>query len=314
MPQDSTTGSSGHAWDSILASFLVPPLARTALESLWEPMGTRTRFSRNASSSHLRVAGRKDPVAPESRFGILGGGSLPPIGTFSEYVVVERDQVIPTPAHLDDVQAAAWPLGGLTAWRATMVNAHVERGHNVLITGVGGGVALLALQLCVAKGANVYVTSGTDEKIAKAVALGAKGGVKYKDEDWPQQLGKLLKRDGQESLDSVVDSAGGDIMRHTLKLLKQGGKVVCYGMTAAPAITFRMPDVMRNVQLLGSTMGSHQDLLDATAFMEKHRIVPVVSNVLEGIDAAEEGFEIMKKGSQFGKIIVKMEGLKQAKL
>ena len=70
-----------------------------------------------------------------------------------------------------------------------MVHASVERGHNVLITGVGGGVALLAMQLCVAKGANVYVTSGTDDKISKAIALGAKGGVKYKDGAQPHLNG-----------------------------------------------------------------------------------------------------------------------------
>ncbi|KAJ3551698.1 hypothetical protein NP233_g13030 [Leucocoprinus birnbaumii] len=118
----------------------------------------------------------KDPIAPESTFGILGGGSNPPIGTFSEYIVVERDQVIPIPDHLSDVQAAAWPLGAVTAWRAAMVNGEVEAGQNVLITGIGGGVALIAMQLCVAKGASVYVTSGSEEKIEKAVQAGAKGG------------------------------------------------------------------------------------------------------------------------------------------
>lgn len=151
---------------------------------------------------------------------LLGGGWFSPFGTFTEYVVVERDQVIKSPSHLDDVHMAAWPLAGVTAWRrvrllvvlkfdpqsynfsrATMVNARIEAGHNILITGtspisishanktyqnpsssgIGGGVAITALQLCVAKGANVYVTSGDEEKIAKAVKLGAKGGVNYKD-------------------------------------------------------------------------------------------------------------------------------------
>jgi len=134
----------------------------------------------------------------------LGGGDNPPIGTFSTYVIVARGQVIHTPAHLDDVHAAAWPVAGVTAWRyvlcaaraqlypnvaqphshtcprrAAIVNAHVTRGHNVLITGIGGGVALLAMQLCLALGARVYVTSGSDAKLARAVALGAAGGVNY---------------------------------------------------------------------------------------------------------------------------------------
>jgi threonine dehydrogenase-like Zn-dependent dehydrogenase len=116
-----------------------------------------------------------------TRHFVLGGATMYPSGTFSEYIVVEREYVIPIPDHLDDVHAAAWPLGGLTAWRATVVNAAVKKGHNVLITGIGGGVALLVLQICVALGASVYVTSGNVEKIRKAVELGAKGGVNYHD-------------------------------------------------------------------------------------------------------------------------------------
>ncbi|KAI0320715.1 NAD-P-binding protein [Amylostereum chailletii] len=247
-----------------------------------------------------------DPHAPENPLGggILGGTNYPPIGTFTDYVVVERTQVIPTPDHLDDVHAAAWPLGGVTAWRASMINARVEKGHNVLITGIGGGVALIALQLCVAKGANVYVTSGTDDKISKAVSLGAKGGVKYRDSDWSKQLEALLKRDGQAHLHAVIDSAGGDIAQQTNRLLKHGGRIVCYGMTAAPAISFTMREVLKNQQLIGSTMGSRQDLIDATAFLARHKIVPVVSHVLDGLDAAERGFELMQKGEQFGKIVI----------
>ena len=136
------------------------------------------------------------------RFGIFGGVFFPPHGTFTEYIIVERDQVFLTPDHLDDVHIAAWPLGGLTAWRyvsekghllhihiqvllfpsrAVTVNAKVERGQNILITGIGGGVAVLAMQICLAKGANVYVTSGSPDKIRRAISLGAKGGANYKE-------------------------------------------------------------------------------------------------------------------------------------
>jgi NADPH:quinone reductase-like Zn-dependent oxidoreductase len=138
------------------------------------------------------------------RFGILGGVSFPPNGTFTEYIIVERDQVFLTPDHLDDIHIAAWPVGGLTAWRylkafhyfsptiwfitwiyltyrAVVVNAKVQHGQNILITGIGGGVAIIAMQICLAKGANVYVTSKSLDKIRKATSLGAKGGANYKD-------------------------------------------------------------------------------------------------------------------------------------
>ncbi|KAF8163758.1 hypothetical protein B0H34DRAFT_837831 [Crassisporium funariophilum] len=257
----------------------------------------------------------KDPHGPEARFGILGGGVFPPIGTFADYIVVERDQVIPTPEHLDDVHAAAWPVGGVTAWRAVSVNAQVQQGQNVLITGIGGGVALIAMQLCLAKGANVYVTSGSPEKIQKAIELGAKGGASYKDKNWPSQIGVLLKKNHSQMLDVMIDSGGGDIMGQAGKLLKQGGRVVCYGMTASPEITFTMRQVLANQQLLGSTMGSHQDLKDATDFIAKHRIVPIVSHVLDGLESAEQGFDLLKRGEQFGKVVIKLrqEGA-QAKL
>ncbi|KAH9997735.1 NAD-binding protein [Russula compacta] len=245
-----------------------------------------------------------DPLAPEAPFGILGGGDNPPIGTFSTYCVVSREQVIPTPAHLDDVHAAAWPVAGVTAWRATVVNARVARGHTVLITGIGGGVALLALKLCLALGARVYITSGSDAKIARAVALGAAGGVNYTHKDWPKALKKLL---GESLLDSVIDSAGGTIAQQVGRVLRQGGRIVIYGMTVALQTPFTMREVLRNQQLIGSTMGSKGDLLAATEFIARHRIAPVVSRVFDGLENAEQGFELLALGDHFGKIVIRMD-------
>ncbi|TRM61209.1 hypothetical protein BD626DRAFT_549209 [Schizophyllum amplum] len=245
---------------------------------------------------------KSNPDGPELKFAILGGGRQPPIGTFSEYVVVERDEVIPSPAHLDDVQVAAWPLAGLTAWRAAMINANVQPGHRVLITGIGGGVALTAMQLCIARGATVYVTSSSPDKIRRAVELGAKAGFNYKDQAWPSQLGAVLKEEGA-MLDGVIDAGGGDILTQTSPILKHGGRVACYGMTASPKISMTMPVVLRNQKLMGSTMGSLKDMKDATAFMEEHKVVPIVSDVLKGLDAR-----------QFGKIVIDMRGNKGAKL
>ncbi|KAJ8482203.1 hypothetical protein ONZ45_g15032 [Pleurotus djamor] len=254
------------------------------------------------------------PEGPESKFGMLGGAQWPALGTFAQYVAVERDQVIPSPQHLDDIQAAAIPLAALTAWRATFINAQVKKGDNVLITGIGGGVALFALQLAVAKGANVYVTSGSQAKIDKAVSLGAVAGLNYKDANWPKKLGELLAAHKRGALDSVIDSAGGDIMSQTGKFLRSGGRVSCYGMTAQPKITFTMKDVMKNLKLLGSTMGSRQDLIDATNFIAEHRIVPEVSHILDGLESAEQGFDLMKRGDQFGKIVIKIRHSEKTKL
>ncbi|KAF7341188.1 putative zinc-type alcohol dehydrogenase-like protein YogA [Mycena venus] len=248
------------------------------------------------------------PDGPETELGCLGGCSFPSLGTFSEYVTVDREEVMLTPGHLSHVQIAAWPTGGVTAWRAAFVLAKIESGHNVLITGIGGGVANIAMQLCIARGASVYITSGSAAKIEKALAQGAQGGANYNDDKWASQLGQLLRRQNphRPEFDAVLDSGGGEIMRELSLYLKHGGRVVCYGMTASSNIVFTMREVLRNQQLLGSTGGSRQDLKDATAFLEKHRIVPVISHVLPGLETAEDGFEMMRKGEQFGKIVIEV--------
>ncbi|KAF9068592.1 NAD(P)-binding protein [Rhodocollybia butyracea] len=250
------------------------------------------------------------PDAPESEFGVIGGVRWPAVGTFAEYVVIEKDKVFLSAPHLSDINMAAWPLAGVTAWRATMINAAVELGQNILITGIGGGVALVALQLAVAQGASVYVTSGSEEKINRAISLGAKGGASYKNPNWPKEIHKLIRKNSPAGsstfLDAVIDSGGGDIMSLVGSILKQGGRVVCYGMTANPKITFTMREVLRNQKLLGSTMGSTQDLHDATKFLSKHKIVPVVSHVFRGLENVEKGFEMLRTGEQFGKVVIEV--------
>ncbi|KAG8751200.1 hypothetical protein FRC12_012549 [Ceratobasidium sp. 428] len=241
---------------------------------------------------------------PEKQFGIPGGVRYPAYGTLSEYIVVPKDAVIPTPDHMTDEEAAAWGLGAVTAWRAVVTKGQVDKGHNVFITGVGGGVAVIALLFCVARGANVFVSSSSPETIAKAVKLGAKGGVNYRDESWPKDLAALMKEHGATGLDAIIDSAGGDILGKTVRILNSGAKVVCYGMTASPSIPLAMPHVLKNIELLGSTMGSTAELRAATEFAIQHRLRPVVSTVLEGLESAERGFELLESGKEFGKIVV----------
>ena len=99
----------------------------------------------------------------ERSYRILG---LPDDGTFATEVVVPQGNVFSVPGHLSPAEAAALPLAGLTAYRAVMVKAEVSSGEKVLVTGIGGGVATLAMQMALAQGAEVYVTSGSVETIA----------------------------------------------------------------------------------------------------------------------------------------------------
>lgn len=124
------------------------------------------------------------------------------------------------PEHLSDAEAAALPLTGLTAWRALVSKSgNAEKGRNILVTGIGGGVALNALQFAVAKGCKVFVTSGSAEKIEKAKKMGAIGGVKYTTKGWEKELLGLLGKD-RPFIDAIIDGAGGDVMAKGVKLLK----------------------------------------------------------------------------------------------
>jgi NADPH:quinone reductase-like Zn-dependent oxidoreductase len=166
--------------------------------------------------------GWKDsPIGPEKgNYAILGGTKFNPLGTLQEFAAVEASEVEEAPSHLSDVEAAALPLTGLTAFRALFTKSrNAEAGHNILVTGIGGGVALMALQFASAAGCNVFVTSGSQEKLDKAKKLGAVGGVIYKEEGWDKKLLELLPQD-RKYLDAVIDGAGGDVVAKTTKALK----------------------------------------------------------------------------------------------
>lgn len=172
--------------------------------------------------------GWKDSLdGPEDKTGykILGGTKTLPNGTLQEYVLIDEAELEEAPAHLSNAEAAALPLTGLTAWRATFVKCgarNLQPGRNILITGIGGGVALAALEFARANGANVFVTSSNEEKIKKAIALGAKGGVNYKEDDWDKKLLALLPAENKQ-LDAIVDGAGSDVVSRGARLLKVCG-------------------------------------------------------------------------------------------
>lgn len=142
------------------------------------------------------------------------------MGTLADVVALDEGELEECPKHLSDEEAAALPLTGLTAWRAFWVKSgNAVAGRNILVTGIGGGVALMVLLFAVAQGCNVYVTSGNQEKIDKAIKLGAKGGVIYKENGWEKKLQGLLPND-RKYLDAIVDGAGGDIVSKGSRLLK----------------------------------------------------------------------------------------------
>jgi zinc-binding alcohol dehydrogenase/oxidoreductase len=236
--------------------------------------------------------GHQDPAG----FRILG---LPDDGTMAEYVKVPVANLVEKPAHLSFTEAAVLPLAGVTAFRALMARAEVVSGEKVLITGIGGGVALFALQFAVAAGAKVYASSGSDEKLARAKELGALGGANYKEKGWVETLRALTG-----AFDVVIDGAAGDGLNDLLDLAAPGGRVAIYGATRGnPSGVVARRIFWKQLNVLGSTMGSPDDFAAMVAFVAQHRIVPVIDKVFDPRDA-ETAFRRMDDGEQFGKIAI----------
>jgi len=252
-------------------------------------------------------------------FGILGATrAVCGAGTFTEYIAVARDQLVPAPNHLDAVQSAALPCAAVTAYRALFTKGRVDRGQNVLITGIGGGVALQALQMAIAAGANVLVTGGSRGKLERAVEFGACGAALYRDLEWPVRIRASLPA-SRPWLDVVIDSAGGEISAQVLKAgLRDGGRIVVFGMTAEPRVTFTMRDVLKNVELqgetheiktnAGTTLGSAHEFAKSVRFIEEHRLVPRIDTVLEGLEHAELGLQLLADAEKRsgGKVVFRM--------
>lgn len=237
-----------------------------------------------------------DPRTQGPDFRILG---LPDNGTFAEQVVIPAINLSPKPAHLSWEQAAALPLAGLTAWRALFTRAQLKTGEHVLVTGVGGGAALFALQFAVAAGARVWVTSGSPDKIARTKSLGAAGGVNYREADW---AGALEKQAGR--FDVIVDSAGGEGFARLIDLSAPGGRIVFFGATTGnPKGLDLRKCFFRQINLLGTTMGSPVDFAGMTRFVERYRIVPVVDRLFP-LGSADAALRHMEAGAQFGKIVL----------
>lgn len=231
-------------------------------------------------------------------FRILG---LPDDGTLGEYVKVPVGNLVRKPAHLSFEEAAALPLAGVTAYRALMTRARLQDGEKVLITGIGGGVALFAMQFALASGAKLYVSSGSDQKIDRAMSMGAIGGANYKNPGWIDALKTL-----GGGFDVVIDGAAGDGLNDLLDLMAPGGRLAVYGATRGNVTNVVARRVFwKQLNILGSTMGSPEDFAAMVALVDQHKIKPLVDKVYAPADGAA-AFQRMDEGLQFGKIVVKM--------
>lgn len=230
-------------------------------------------------------------------FTILG---LPENGTFAEYVKVKAEYLYPKPSHLSWEQAAAIPLAGMTSYRAIFTKGKARKGDKVLITGVGGGTGAFALQWAVAAGCQVFVTSSSGDKIERAKQMGACAGVNYKAQDWAEQL-KLMAG----GFDVIIDSALGNGFEKLVEIANPGGRIVFFGGTAGNVPSLNGRKIFwKQLQILGTTMGSPDDFKGMLDLVNEHQIVPVVDEVFLLADA-QKAVEKMGSSSQFGKLVLK---------
>ncbi len=238
-----------------------------------------------------------DPRCGGPDFRVLG---MPDQGTLAEYICVPVENVAAKPPHLSWVQAAAIPLAGLTAWRALVTHGEVQPGQKVLVTGIGGGVATFALLWARYRGAVVYVTSGSDEKLARARQFGATGGANYRAADWSRQIRQM-----SGGIDLVIDSAGGSGMNAALNTLNNGGRFVFFGATLGnPPEGLEMAKLFfRQIRIQGTTMGTPAEFNAMVDFVNRHRIEPVVDQVYK-LEDAVDAYRRLEAGDQMGKLVL----------
>jgi NADPH:quinone reductase-like Zn-dependent oxidoreductase len=234
------------------------------------------------------------------RFSVLGE-HLP--GTLTEYVVVPAANVLPVAAETDPIEGAAFTLSTLTAWRMLVSRARLLAGEHVLIWGIGGGVALASLQIAKLLGAYVTVTSGSDEKLARARSLGADDTINHRGVD----VGREMRaRTAKRGVDVVVDSVGEATWSQSLGALGRRGRLVTCGGTSGPLVTTDVRRLFWNQwSILGSTMGNDAEFGAVVEHFRQGRLRPLVDSVY----ALEEGraaLERMRGGEQFGKLVVRV--------
>jgi NADPH:quinone reductase-like Zn-dependent oxidoreductase len=234
------------------------------------------------------------------KFGVLGEHRP---GSFAEYVVVPAANVRRLPDAVPDDIAAAFTLATLTAWRMCVSRAAVQAGEDVLIWGIGGGVAQAALRICKQRGARVWVTSSSPEKLAAAEALGADVLINHATED----VGKLVReRTNRRGVDVVIESVGERTWNASMQALTRGGRLVTCGGTSGPSLTM---DVRRlfwyQWSIMGSTMGNDAEFEAVTAELAAGRLWPTVDAVLP-LSEGREAFARMQRGEQFGKLVLRV--------
>jgi NADPH:quinone reductase-like Zn-dependent oxidoreductase len=224
-------------------------------------------------------------------------------GTAAEYIVVPARNLALVPDGMPWAQAAAFALATLTAWRMVTTRARIQSGETMLIWGIGGGVALAALQIARMLGARTIVTSGMDTKLDVARRLGADAVVNHQTGDVVAEVRKLT--DGRGA-DVVVDSVGEQSWPASLRSLRRGGRLVICGATSGPAVSIDLRRLFwHQWSVLGSTLGNRREYAEIVRLAGEGKLWPVLDRIVP-LREAVRAFERLSRNEQVGKLVIEV--------
>ncbi|TLY16622.1 MAG: zinc-binding dehydrogenase [Nitrospirae bacterium] len=222
-------------------------------------------------------------------------------GGMAEFVTVPAINVIPIPGNLSFEQAAAFPLTAVTAWHMLFGLAKLQPAEDVLVLGAGSGVGSMAVQMAHAAGARVFTTVGSEDKIARATALGADAVINHTHEniaDWVKSL------TAGRGVDVVIEHIGPATWEQSVRSLAKGGRLITCGATTGPTVTLDLRYLyMRQTTIMGSMMGTRAELLEAAKWMGAGGIQAVIDSVMP-LKEARAAQERMNDRKLFGKIVL----------
>ncbi len=244
---------------------------------------------------------RDMPDKKPARFALMGEHRS---GTYAEYITVPARNLLALPEHISYAEAAAASLVFVTAWHSLITRGNLRPGESVLIVGAGGGVNTASLQIAKRAGCTVYVVGSTDDKLAKAKALGADVCLRRDVEGgWSRALYQLTAKQG---VDVVVDNVGAATFNDSLHLLKRGGRLLTVGNTSGPVVEIDNRLVFgKHLTIIGSTMGPHTDYVTVMQLLFRGKLRAVIDATYP-LDRAQDAHRLMERGEQFGKIVLEI--------
>ncbi len=225
-------------------------------------------------------------------------------GGYARHLVVPDTNLLPFPGELTFAEAAAVPLVFLTAWQMVVEKARVRPGQTVLVQAAGSGVSSAAIQIAKLHGARVIATTGSDAKMERARALGADEVIHYGKQDFVAEVKRLT---GKRGVDAVIEHVGGEVMAKSVLATASGGRVVTCGATAGSSAQIDLRHVFfRQIEILGSTMGSKGALFGILEHVKSKRLRPVVDRVLP-LWSARDAHRALEAREAFGKIVLEVD-------